>query len=215
MQAVVYEAPGRLELRERAAPEPGPHDVLVEVAYLGICGSDLLMWDGGFARVTPPVIVGHEFSGTVVACGSAVNVPIGTRAAIEPLLPCGECAPCVRGDTNICERLRLIGIDVDGAAASLVVVPAARVHPIPEELSLRDAALVEPTAVACHMVDRTGLAADSTVLIVGGGPIGALVALVAKARGAARVLVSEPNPERRALVDALGIETLSETILAD
>jgi 2-desacetyl-2-hydroxyethyl bacteriochlorophyllide A dehydrogenase len=182
--------------------------VLVEVAYLGICGSDLLLWDGGLSRVTPPVTVGHEFSGTVVERGEGVDIPLGTRVAVEPLITCGECAPCLRGDENICARLGLIGIDVDGAAAEFVVASAARVHPIPDDLGLREAALAEPTAVACHMVERAGVTDASTVLIVGGGPIGALVAFVARARGASRVIVSEPSPERRGLLGDLGLETV-------
>lgn len=208
MRAIVYGAPGQLVLRERDRPVPGPGQVLIEVAYLGICGSDLLMWEGGLARVVPPVTMGHEFSGTVVEIGADVALAVGTRVAIEPLITCGECPPCRRGDENICERLGLVGIDVDGAAAEFVVVDASRVHPIPDELSLRDAALVEPTAVACHMASRAGVDAGSRVIIVGGGPIGALVAFVARAHGASRVIVSEPNPDRRGLLDALGIETV-------
>lgn len=208
MRAIVYEGPGELAVRERLRPLTGQGEVLIEVAYLGICGSDLLLWGGGFDRVTPPVILGHEFSGIVRARGDGVDLPIGTRVAVEPLLNCGTCAPCRRGEGHICVRLGLVGIDVDGAAAEYVVVSAARAHPIPDSLSLKAAALVEPTAVACHMTDRAGVGPDSTVLVVGGGPIGALVALVAMARRAARVIVSEPNAERRALLDGLGIETV-------
>jgi 2-desacetyl-2-hydroxyethyl bacteriochlorophyllide A dehydrogenase len=211
MRSVVYEGPGLLALRERPRAVAGPGEVLIEVAYLGICGSDLLLWEGGLTRVAPPVTLGHEFSGTVVERGAGVEMEIGTRVAVEPLLACGECAPCLRGDENICARLRLIGIDVDGAAAQYVAVPAHRVHSIPDDLGLRAAALAEPTAVACHMVDRAGVGPASTVLIVGGGPIGALVAFVARAVGAAHVLVSEPNPERRALLSELGIETVDPT----
>lgn len=211
MRAIVYEGPGELVARDRPRPVPARGEVLIEVAYLGICGSDLLMWDGGLTRVAPPVTMGHEFSGTVLERGDGVTVPLGSRVAIEPLIACGTCEPCLRGDENICTSLGLIGIDVDGAAAQFVVVAASRVHAIPDTLSLRDAALVEPTAVACHMASRAGVGPGSTVLIVGGGPIGALVAFVALARGAERVIVSEPNSERRGLLAALGIETVDPT----
>lgn len=207
MRAIAYTAPGSLELVDRPEPAPAPGHVIVEVAALGICGTDLLIWQGGMERVVPPVVIGHEFSGTVVDAGDVAGIARGLRVAVEPLLNCGECAPCRRGDYNVCVRLGLLGIDADGAAARRVQVPAHRLHPIPAELSLRDAALVEPTAVALHMYGRSGARPGDTVLIVGGGPIGALVAAVARAKSAGRVVISEPNHTRRGLLAAQGFET--------
>ncbi len=211
MQTVTYAAPHELELVDRPKPAPGPGEVLVEVAALGICGSDLLLWEGGFARVAPPVVVGHEFSGTIADANGADALAVGDRVVVEPLLNCGECAPCLRGDYNVCQRLRLIGIDVDGAVARYVVVPARRVHPIPDSLDLNDAALAEPSAVALHMAGRSGVTVDDTVLVIGGGPIGALVACVVRAKGVRRVVVSEPNASRRGLLAGLGFETFDPT----
>ncbi|HEY0248145.1 MAG TPA: alcohol dehydrogenase catalytic domain-containing protein [Gryllotalpicola sp.] len=214
MRAIAYTGPSSLELVDVPEPAPAPGHVIVEVAALGICGTDLLIWGGGMERVAPPVVLGHEFSGTVVDAGDAAGIEPGLRVAVEPLLNCGECAPCLRGDYNVCVRLGLIGIDVDGAAARCVEVPAHRLHPIPEGLSLRDAALAEPTAVALHMFGRSGAQPGDAVLIVGGGPIGALVAAVCRAKGVERVVVSEPNPSRRGLMSALGFETFDPSAAA-
>lgn len=207
MESVSYTAPHELRLVERPRPVPGEGEVLVAVAALGICGSDLLLWEGGFARVTPPVIVGHEFSGVIADPNGAPGLHAGDRIVVEPLLNCGECPPCRRGDYNVCQRLRLIGIDVDGAAAPYVVVPATSIHPIPDSLDLRDAALAEPLAVALHMTARSGIGAADEALVLGGGPIGALVACVLRIRGVRRIVISEPNPSRRALLSGLGFET--------
>ena len=207
MKSVRYTAPHELTLADVPEPTPGPGEVLVEVAALGICGSDLLLWEGGFSRVTPPVTVGHEFSGTIADANGAPGLADGDRVVIEPLLNCGECAPCLRGDYNVCVRLRLIGIDVDGAAAHHVVAPARTVHRIPDGLDLRHAALAEPLAVALHMTARSTITADDEAFVVGGGPIGALVACVLRVRGVRRIVVSEPNAARRSLLDGLGFET--------
>jgi len=122
-------------------------------------------------------------------------------------LSCGSCPPCRSGNGHVCVRLGLVGIDVDGAAASTVAVSARRLHAVPEGLGLREAALAEPTAVACHMVKRAAVAPGLAVLVVGGGPIGILVGLVARATGAELVVVREPNPRRRAVAEAVGLAT--------
>lgn len=209
MQAVVYSAPGELGLEERPAPRPNADEVVVEVAALGICGSDLLIWSGGLARVRPPVTLGHEFSGVVSDANGCEGVAAGDRVAVEPLLNCGECAPCRSGNYNVCVRLGLIGIDVDGAAASYVVVPAHRLHKVPDGLPLREAALAEPSAVALHMVRRSGVTSADTALILGGGPIGALVACICRAEGVQHLVISEPNASRRELLDNLGFPTFN------
>jgi (R,R)-butanediol dehydrogenase / meso-butanediol dehydrogenase / diacetyl reductase len=214
MQTIAYTAPGRLQLAERPEPTPGPGEVVIEVAALGICGTDLLIWDGGMDRVKPPVVLGHEFAGTVIDANGVPGVNDGDRVAVEPLLNCGECTPCVRGDYNVCVRLGLIGIDADGAAAQRVVVPAPRLHHIPDRLDLRHAALAEPTAVALHMMRRSRVAREDAALIVGGGPIGALVAAVCRAQDIDRVVISEPNPSRRNLMSSLNFETFDPSASA-
>lgn len=207
MKAVVYIEPGRIDIEDRPLPVPSRGEALIRVAHVGICGSDLLLWEGGFNRVSPPVIVGHEFSGVVDDPNGAPGMNAGDRVVVEPLISCGECELCAAGAYNACVRLGLYGIDRDGAAATHVAIPWARIHRIPDGLSLRHAALAEPTAVACHMVSRAAVSSGTTVVVVGGGPIGVLVAAVCRARGAGRVIVSEPGDDRRRHIAEMGVET--------
>jgi 2-desacetyl-2-hydroxyethyl bacteriochlorophyllide A dehydrogenase len=211
MDAVVYTSPGHLELLEVPEPAPAPGEVLLEVAHLGICGSDLLIWEGGLPRVRPPVVLGHEFCGTVLDPNGVPGVAAGLRVAVEPLLNCGRCGPCGSGQYHACRHLRLIGIDVDGAAAPRVAVPAHRLHALPDSLPLRAAALTEPTAVAVHMARRAGVSFGDRVAVLGGGPVGALVALVCRAAGVEHLVVSEPNASRRARLAELGMATFDPT----
>jgi (R,R)-butanediol dehydrogenase / meso-butanediol dehydrogenase / diacetyl reductase len=207
MQAVVYAGPGRLELQDRPDPAPRDDEALLAVSHVGVCGTDLLIWEGGLERVRPPVVLGHEFSATVIHAPDATGFVEGQPVVVEPLLSCGSCTPCRSGNRHVCVRLGLVGIDVDGAAAATVAVPARRLHAVPDGLALREAALAEPTAVAWHMVKRASVTPGATALVVGGGPIGVLVGLVARAAGAALVVVSEPNPRRRAVAEAVGLLT--------
>lgn len=208
MKAIVYKGPGQLELTERPVPSLHPGHVLVKVFYIGVCGTDLLIWKGGLPRIIPPVVLGHEFSGTVVDPNGVAGVSEGDPVVIEPLLSCGTCWACRHGHPHVCRSLRLIGIDVDGAAAEYVSVPAEKLHPTPQGLSLRDAALAEPLSVAVHMVRRSAAGLGDRVIILGGGPIGALVAFVCRDAGVAEVVVSEPNESRRGLLASMGLEAL-------
>jgi len=161
---------------------------------------------GHHGRATPPLILGHEMVGTVDSvCPGAP--PPGTRVVVNPLLPCGECWPCLNDLRHVCRHLRLIGIDLDGALAELVAVPLGNLLAVDPATAVAEAALTEPLAVATHAVRRAVLQPAQTVLVLGAGPIGVLIALVAAANGC-RVLVSEPHPRRRALADQLGLETL-------
>lgn len=207
MKAVAYTAPGELRLVDVPVPRPGAGEVLVEVAYVGICGSDLLVWDGGLDRVRPPVVLGHEFCGTVVDANGCVGVRDGQRVAVEPLLSCGQCLACRSGHGHVCRVLRVIGVDVDGGAARYVKAPANRLHPVPDGVALRDAALTEPTSVAVHMVRRSGMGPGDRVLVLGGGPIGVLIALVARTQDVGDLVVSEPNARRRDRLAGLGVDT--------
>jgi len=209
VQAVVYASPGRLELQDRPDPTPAQDEALLAVSHVGVCGTDLLVWEGGLERVRPPVVLGHEFSASVIEAPPDTGLRPGQPVVVEPLLSCGECRPCRTGNSHVCVRLGLVGIDVDGAAAPTVAVPARRLHPVPAGLGLREAALAEPTAVACHMVNRAAVTPGMTVLVVGGGPIGVLVGLVAHANGAGLVVVSEPNKHRCAIAESVGLHTSS------
>lgn len=210
MKAVVYAAPGELELRDVPEPVPGAHETVVDVAYTGICGTDLLVWHGGLTRVQPPVVLGHEFVGRLA--DAAGELPPGAPVAVEPLLECGDCWACRNGCRHVCRRLRLIGVDVDGGAAARVAVPVDRLHPLPADADLHTFALTEPTAVAVHMVRRAGVTGGEKVAVIGGGPIGALVALVCRAQGVADLVLFEPNQARAELLRRLGLDVVDPTV---
>lgn len=195
-----------VSMEEVPQPVPGPGEALIRVEYAGICGTDLTICEGGLKRVRPPIILGHEFSGRVekVHEGSTPGFPEGAPVVVEPLLPCGECYACRSGFPNVCRRLRLIGIDVDGAFAACVKVPLQKMYRVPDALPLDQAALVEPLAVAVHVVRRSKLKAGDSAIVFGSGPIGILVAQVARAAGASRVIVLEVSEFRLALADKLG-----------
>jgi (R,R)-butanediol dehydrogenase / meso-butanediol dehydrogenase / diacetyl reductase len=206
-QAVVYTGAGVLELVPRGRVSAGAGEVVIDVHRVGICGTDLLLWGGGLERVQPPVVIGHEFCGRVAAPGEVGLAP-GTPVAVRPTMSCGECDACSTGTPHVCRRLRLIGIDADGAATGSVVVPVENVTVLPTELSLDLAVLVEPVAVAVHMVDRAGVRPGDRVVILGGGPVGALISRVCAAMGVT-VVVSEPNARRAELIAGDGITVLS------
>ncbi len=209
MKAAFYLGGGRVAVREADPVAPGPGEVQVEVAYTGICGTDLHIVHGAMdGRVTPPAILGHETAGTVAAVGEGVDGwEAGDPVTVMPLVWCGECAACRGGVSHICQRLTFLGIDAPGALQPRWVVPADTLVALPRQLSLRAAALAEPTAVAVHDVRRAAVAPGERTVVVGGGPIGLLIAAVSREAGAEVVLV-EPNDGRRELAESIGLATL-------
>ena len=207
MRALVYIGPDQLEMSEMAAPVPAPGEALVRVRYAGICGTDLHLWHGEMTAVRPPVIVGHELVGEVVE-DTTGQFAEGQRVAVEPLLVCGVCRACREGASHVCRNLRVQGVHANGGAAEFLATPTHRLHAVPDGLSWEAAACTEPASVAVHMVRRAGIELGDTVLVLGGGPIGFLVASVARAAGARRVLVSEVSQPRLALCRKAGIETI-------
>jgi len=191
MKALVLESPGRFRVAERPEPDVGLDQVLVAPAYVGVCGTDLHIVDGLHPRARFPLILGHEVVGVVASGPSA-----GAAVVVDPTISCGTCSACRLGLDHVCENLRLVGIDRDGGLAERLVVDEAKLHPVPEGLTLEAAALAEPLAVAVHAVHRSGLGAASRVVVCGGGPIGLLTALVAQAAGATCVLVEPARPRR-------------------
>ncbi|MCB2175339.1 MAG: alcohol dehydrogenase catalytic domain-containing protein [Actinomycetales bacterium] len=191
---------------EPTAPAPG--EVRIKVAYVGLCGTDLHIAHGHMdRRVTTPLVFGHEMSGVVDAVGDGVDgwVP-GDAVTVMPLLWDGTCPACVAGHQHICQNLTFVGIDSPGALQALWNVPASTLVRVPPSIDLRDAALIEPVAVAVHDVRRGRVAGGDAVVVLGGGPIGTLIASVATRFGA-RVAVVEPDPARRAMVRGLGFQT--------
>ncbi|MFI6237695.1 zinc-binding dehydrogenase [Micromonospora sp. NPDC050784] len=209
MKAVVYRGARHLGIENRDPEPPGRGQVRIEVAYTGICGTDLHIYHGDMdARVGDSAIIGHEMSGRIAAVGEGVTGwNLGQPVTVMPTRPCGRCAACRRGNSHVCHAMNFLGIDSPGAMQSSWTVPVELVLPLPEELPLDHAALVEPVAVAVHDVRRGNVTADDQVVVVGGGPVGVLIATVARGRGA-RVLLVEPDPFRREVAEGIGIEAV-------
>lgn len=182
---------GHLQLMERPEPTAGPRDVVIEVAAAGICGTDLHILHDEFPY-WPPVIMGHEFSGTIVEVGSEVRGwRAGDRVVAEPHAgACGECYLCRTGKIQICAAKRSPGWGIDGAFARFVRMPAALLHRVPDQVSFESAAVAEPLAVVIHeALERGGVEVGDTVVVFGVGPIGLLAAAAARVAGASRVYV--------------------------
>lgn len=210
IKAAVYKGDRTFAIEERDVPEPSEGEVQIDVAFCGICGTDLHIYLGhmdqrvGFKRA-----IGHEMSGRIAALGTGVEgLEIGQNVVVRPLAACGDCPACAAGHDHICHALTFIGIDNDGAMQERWNVPAHTIHVLPAGVDLAHAALIEPLAVACHDVDRAQLQEGEDVLVIGGGPIGLLVALMARHAGG-RVMISEINPHRLAYAEKLGFETIN------
>lgn len=210
MKAAYYIGNKTFQLEEVEPVEPAADEVRVKVAYCGICGTDMHAFHGTMdARVGNHRVIGHEMSGTVDRIGAAVEgFSTGEAVVIRPLKPCGECPACKRGHAHICHDLKFLGMDSDGAFQEYWTVPAYTVHKVPEGVSLEHAALIEPLAVACHDVKRSRLQKGEDVLVIGGGPIGLLMAMVAKEAGG-DVVLSEVSEHRLAIAEKLGFATVN------
>jgi len=210
IQAAYYTGNKTFSIENKASVDPGADEVEINVAYCGICGTDLHVYLGHMdARIGNHRVIGHEMSGVVNAIGNNVsNVAVGDHVVVRPLDACGKCPACQRGHQHICQNLDFLGLDTDGAFQEKWTVPSHTLHKLPKSLSLEHAALIEPTAVACHDVRRGSVQPGEDVLVIGGGPIGMLVAMAAKNAGA-NVTVSEINSHRLAMAEKLGISTLN------
>ena len=210
MKASQYIREGVIEYRDVELLEPGDDQIRIQIAYCGICGTDLHIYKGHMdARVKAPQAVGHEASGVVAACGKNVKgFAVGDKVTVRPLDNCGQCNTCKAGHTHICEKLRFMGIETAGGFAQYWTVPARLVHHLPASMDLKLAALVEPLAVACHDIRRSEMKEGDFVVINGGGPIGMLIALCARAAGG-RVTLIEINEKRLELAEKLGFEVIN------
>jgi (R,R)-butanediol dehydrogenase/meso-butanediol dehydrogenase/diacetyl reductase len=228
MHALRFHAAHDLRIEDVAEPSaPGPGEVVVRVVTCGICGTDLHEYMAG-PIVTPvephpltgaqnPQILGHEFAGDVVAVGPGVTrVAEGDRVAIMPLAYCGRCAYCQRGLQHLCATMGCVGLShAWGGMAELATVAEYQIVRLPEGVTYRQGALIEPTAVAAYGVERAGVGPGDRVVVTGAGPIGALAALCARSAGASSVYISEPNPARRARAEALEVGTVLDPTAVD
>jgi (R,R)-butanediol dehydrogenase/meso-butanediol dehydrogenase/diacetyl reductase len=217
MRAAVWHGPR--DVRVEVVPEPGPpgeDQVLIEVARCGLCGSDRAAYERGAAVMSHgrhpltghegPVILGHEVVGRIVARGPDTPVTLGPgrRVAVDPTWSCGRCPACRRGQHQLCEIAACSGFSAPGGLASLMIASSAGIALVPDHVSDEEAAMAEPLAVAVHAVTRAALQPADRVLVAGFGPIGAAVALTARALGAGEVMVVEPSADRRRLASDLG-----------
>ncbi|MEN6478432.1 MAG: alcohol dehydrogenase catalytic domain-containing protein [Anaerolineales bacterium] len=210
MRAAVWMGPETVQYTEVERPVPSEGQVLIKVAYAGICGTDLTIYLGKHPRARAPLIMSHEFSGTVAEDPSG-TFPQGTLVTVNPLLTCGQCYACRHGNAHICDHLGLVGIDMNGGFAEYVVVPLHTVRPLPPGLTLQRAALVEPLAVAVHAVSVSDLRVGDVTAVLGAGPVGLLTAQMARVAGAVHVMVSEVSPRRLSIARDLGFDVIDAT----
>jgi (R,R)-butanediol dehydrogenase / meso-butanediol dehydrogenase / diacetyl reductase len=204
-RTLVLDRPREWRVRRLPAAAPGPGEVVVAPAYVGLCGTDLHIVAGRHPRARPPLVLGHEIVG-VAAAGQWA----GQAVVVDPTISCGSCAACRSGDAHVCPGLRLIGIDRPGGLAGRLCVAEAKLHQVPAGLPLTTAALAEPLAVAVHAAARAGPYPGARVVILGAGPIGLLTGLVTRAAGASAVVLVEPRPSRRQAAGRLGFLTAAE-----
>jgi 2-desacetyl-2-hydroxyethyl bacteriochlorophyllide A dehydrogenase len=204
VKAAVVVTPGTIEIRDVPDPAPGPTDVVVRPAAVGICGTDLHIMDGEFAPAFP-IVPGHEFAGEIVAVGSAVTgYSAGDQVAVDPSLYCGYCYYCKRARGNQCENWGAIGVTVSGGAAEFVAAPMANLFRLPTHLTARDAALIEPLSCAVRGFDVLPRTLADNYLIYGSGTMGLMMLELAKRAGAASVSMVDLNPERLETAKQLG-----------
>jgi len=210
-QAVMVE-PGRIEYRDVEKPAPGADSVLVRIRRIGICGSDIHVYHGEHPYTSYPVVQGHEVSGVIDEIGSrSTGFEKGQAVTFLPQISCGRCYPCTHGMYHICNSLRVMGFQVNGAAQEFFPVPKNLIVPLPDPMSPEQGAMVEPTAVAVHALRRSGDIKGKTVLVLGAGPIGNLVAQCAHGLGASSVMITDLSDFRLQIARDCGIE---HTVLA-
>ncbi len=207
MKAAVYHGVHDLRVEEVPVRELDDHEVMIKVKYCGVCGTDMHIFngDGGSFAVTPPLIPGHEFSGTVEKVGAKVTaVKPGDRVSGDPNDMCGECYFCKNAMQHFCTNNIGVGTTVDGGFAEYVIMREKQVYKFSESLDFMEAAMAEPISCCLHGIDLCNIRTGCTVLVIGGGPIGLIMLQLAKNAGASRVILSEPVEEKRELAQKLG-----------
>ena len=208
MKVGTYISPKQVKMTEREIPVPKEDEALIKVSYGGICGTDMMIYHGLHPRAKAPLILGHEFSGVIVEVGENQHVKKGDKVVVEPLLNCGKCAACLSGQMHVCENLRYIGIDKDGGFSEYTTIPIHRVRVLPESVTEKEGAMLEPLAVAVHTVRRSNLKVGDTVAILGAGPIGLLIGLIAQQAGAGKIFISDISTMRLQVAREMGFEAI-------
>jgi L-iditol 2-dehydrogenase len=210
MKALLLSQYKHLEIADLPQPTPASGEVLVRVAACGICGSDVHGYDGSSGRRIPPIVMGHEAAGKIAAVGAGVTgFAENDRVTFDSTIYCGVCAPCRRGQVNLCDNRQVLGVSCsdyrrNGAFAEYVVVPSRIVYRLPDSLSFTEAAMLEAVAVAVHAVSMAPVSPDTTALVVGAGMIGLLVVQALRVAGCSRVFVVDVDKSRLKLAQELG-----------
>jgi L-iditol 2-dehydrogenase len=215
LQSVMTQ-PGKIEFRQIEKPEINPDQVLMQTKRIGICGSDIHVFHGLHPYTSYPVVQGHEVSGVVAAVGENVDgFSVGDKVTFTPQVACGECYPCRNGMYHICETLKVMGFQTNGAGQEYFPVPAWNVLKLSDDFSLDHAALIEPIAVAVHALQRGGEIQGKKVLVLGAGTIGNLTAQTAKAMGADSVMITDISDYKVEKAQACGIDFVVNTSKED
>ncbi|MBB3186209.1 zinc-dependent alcohol dehydrogenase [Microbacter margulisiae] len=208
MKQAIMIKPGSIEFRDVEAPcKLAPNEILLKIKRIGICGSDIHVFHGEHPATSYPVVQGHEYSATIEAVGEAVKTAkVGQRATARPQLVCGKCGPCLRGQYNACEELKVQGFQAPGVAQEYFIVPEDRLIVFPDSMSFEHGAMIEPAAVGAHSTSISRGLAGKNVVVSGAGTIGNLVAQFAKARGAKKVLITDISDFKLSKAHECGIE---------
>lgn len=218
MKGAVFYGKHDLRVEETDMPKVGPEDVLIQVKACGVCGTDVHIYEGdkGAADVTPPTILGHEFSGVVAEAGAEVtNYKVGDRVCIDPNCYCGKCDFCRNGIAHFCTDMIGYGTTVNGGFAEYCSVNQRQVYKLGDNTSFEQGAMTEPVACCLHGVDMCNIKPGSSVVVIGGGMIGLLMLQLAKLAGAARIALLEPVESKRQVAKELGADICIDPIKED
>lgn len=209
MKALVYDAPYQMTVHDVPQPTIGTDEVLIHVAYSGICGSELSGFEGKNSLRKPPLIMGHEFSGVIAEVGQQAaiarpDLQIGARVTANPLVTCGQCEYCLSGHHQLCPKRKLLSAVLPGSNAEYVAVAAVNVLLLPDNIPMTTAALTEPMACAVHTARLAAPRPGETALVIGAGPIGLLTIQALSIYGLKTIYCADLNPERLAMVESLG-----------
>lgn len=216
MKQEVMTKPGEIIFRDVPVPEVMDGQVKIKMMNIGICGSDIHVYHGKHPFTKYPVTQGHEVSGLVVETGKNVSrIKVGQKVTVEPQVYCGECYPCKHGKYNLCEELKVMGFQTTGMASEYFVVDESKVTELPDDMSYEHGAMIEPLAVAVHAVKQMGDVTGLKVAVIGAGPIGNLVAQVAKGMGAEKVIITDVSDMRLKIAEKCGIDACINTKKVD
>ncbi len=206
MKAAQFKKTQVLEIIETPLRKLETNEVLVQIAACGVCGTDVHIF-AGEAHARPPVILGHEFAGTVIEAGNQVrDLQSGDHVVVDPNIACGGCYYCRRGQVNFCENLRALGVDIDGGFAEFTIVPARQCYKLPEDFPLELGAFAEPLSCCLRGLERAAIQPGQSVAIVGAGNIGLLMLQLARLAGAGMIFVLDPLESKRAIGKQLGAD---------